>query len=92
MRGSLHGNPGGESGEKPCGRANPSWSFSDWRREEALRVLRIVAERYKGYPCVAGIQVGLPATSLSLCLSVSHKGRERERERERERVRVDKSQ
>ena len=61
----LHGNPGGESTEKPCGHANPKWEFSLWRREEALEVLRIVAERYCENECVTGIQVcNEPAWSI----------------------------
>jgi hypothetical protein len=53
----LHGNPGGESAEKPCGRARRDWSFSMWRREESLECLTIVAKRYKDRDCVAGLQV-----------------------------------
>lgn len=53
----LHGNPGGESQDKPCGRANLSWQFADWRREEAIEVLRFIANRYSGETHVTGIQV-----------------------------------
>ena len=53
----LHGNPGGESGEKPCGRTKRDWNFGHWRRDEALNCLRIIAERYKDFDCVAGVQV-----------------------------------
>mmetsp|Transcript_45657 Transcript_45657/g.141122 ORF Transcript_45657/g.141122 Transcript_45657/m.141122 type:complete len:476 (+) Transcript_45657:44-1471(+) len=53
----LHGNPGGESGDPPCGRRNRAWTQACWRRDEALRVLEIVARRYAGRRCVAGIQV-----------------------------------
>jgi len=53
----LHGNPGGESSEKPCGRSMKSWSFSCWRKDESLEALRIVATRYKDRVHVAGLQV-----------------------------------
>jgi aryl-phospho-beta-D-glucosidase BglC (GH1 family) len=54
----LHGNPGGETEDKPCGRSNEAWCFEDWRRDEALEILSMVAERYKGEPHVTGFQVG----------------------------------
>jgi len=53
----LHGNPGGESGEKPCGRARWDWHLGHWRRQEALECLRFVAKRYKDKECVTGLQV-----------------------------------
>ena len=53
----LHGNPGGESGEKPCGKADATWTFNEWRRDEAIHVLRVIAGRFKDFACVAGIQV-----------------------------------
>lgn len=53
----LHGNPGGESSEKPCGRNLKGWNFSSWRRQEALDAIRIVATRYKDRACVTGFQV-----------------------------------
>ncbi|CAK0894982.1 unnamed protein product, partial [Prorocentrum cordatum] len=53
----LHGNPGGESSERPCGRAWRGWSWRSWRQEEALEVLRQVAARYCGSECVTGLQV-----------------------------------
>ena len=53
----LHGNPGGESSEKPCGRSLKGWHFGTWRRGEALNCLKTVAHRYKDFACVAGLQV-----------------------------------
>jgi len=53
----LHGNPGGESGDHPCGRANPKWTWRNWRFEDSLEVLAEVAQRYGGYDHVTGLQV-----------------------------------
>mmetsp|Transcript_22954 Transcript_22954/g.37991 ORF Transcript_22954/g.37991 Transcript_22954/m.37991 type:complete len:446 (+) Transcript_22954:1-1338(+) len=53
----LHGNPGGETEEKPCGRGNPDWCFEAWRRDEALDVLAMLAERYRDFEHVTGLQV-----------------------------------
>lgn len=53
----LHGAPGGESGEKPCGRERKDWHWRLWRFEESLNALRVLAERYKGHPAVTGISV-----------------------------------
>jgi len=53
----LHGAPGGESSEHPCGREHTGWCWEDWRFEESLRVLELVAKRYKGHPAVTGIGV-----------------------------------
>jgi len=53
----LHGAPGGESSEKPCGRQHKDWRWEDWRIDETLKVLEIVAKRYKGHPAVSGISV-----------------------------------
>ncbi|EOD42083.1 putative cellulase [Emiliania huxleyi CCMP1516] len=53
----LHGNPGGETEEKVCGRAKPDWSWEDWRRDEALEVIALLADRYKEYDHVTGLQV-----------------------------------
>ena len=30
----LHGGPGGESGDRPCGRVDPNWSWEKWRVDE----------------------------------------------------------
>lgn len=57
----LHGCPGGESGEAPCGRHQPRpgsrWHWTHWRFAETLKVLRVVAERYRGRPAVRGLAV-----------------------------------
>ncbi|KAL1502973.1 hypothetical protein AB1Y20_011044 [Prymnesium parvum] len=53
----LHGNPGGETDNKCCGRDHPEWSFDEWRRDEALDVLRAVAARYAHAAAVTGVQV-----------------------------------
>jgi glucan 1,3-beta-glucosidase len=53
----LHGAPGGESGEKPCGREWKDWSWANWRFEESVQALRIIARRYRGHPAVSGISV-----------------------------------
>ena len=55
----LHGCPGGENGLRPCGREKHGWSWQDWRMQESLQVLRIVAQRYCGSHAVTGIQVSL---------------------------------
>ena len=34
----LHGAPGGENGERPCGRTDPSWTWEKWRSDEAFLV------------------------------------------------------
>lgn len=61
----LHGAPGGESGEKPCGRESKSWTWRDWRFDESVETLRILAERYRGNPVVTGISVcNEPAESV----------------------------
>eukprot|EP00927_Polykrikos_kofoidii_P068439 TRINITY_DN63801_c0_g1_i1.p1 TRINITY_DN63801_c0_g1~~TRINITY_DN63801_c0_g1_i1.p1 ORF type:complete len:596 (-),score=88.70 TRINITY_DN63801_c0_g1_i1:439-2226(-) len=53
----LHGNPGGENAERPCGRIDQSWRFYRWRFEESLAVLSLVAKRYCDNPCVTGLQI-----------------------------------
>ncbi|CAK9106196.1 3-beta-glucanase 1) (Exo-1 [Durusdinium trenchii] len=53
----LHGCPGGESGDRPCGRHDSSWSWERWRTDEAVKILAIVAARYCDKSCVTGIQV-----------------------------------
>eukprot|EP00927_Polykrikos_kofoidii_P039221 TRINITY_DN33650_c0_g1_i1.p1 TRINITY_DN33650_c0_g1~~TRINITY_DN33650_c0_g1_i1.p1 ORF type:complete len:737 (+),score=144.49 TRINITY_DN33650_c0_g1_i1:108-2318(+) len=63
----LHGNPGGESAEVPCGRHDSSWTQGRWRRDEALEVLGTVAKRYADRRCVAGVQVANePSTSCNI--------------------------
>lgn len=53
----LHGNPGGESGDAPCGRKWDGWSEGKWRRSEALVVLGKLAARYASRRAVTGVQV-----------------------------------
>lgn len=53
----LHGNPGGESGERPCGRRDSTWTWHRWRRDEAVELLRRLAARFCGAACVTGVQV-----------------------------------
>jgi glucan 1,3-beta-glucosidase len=53
----LHGAPGGESGERPCGCQKGDWHWSMWRFDESIELLRAVSERYSGHPSVAGISV-----------------------------------
>jgi len=53
----LHGAPGGESGEKPCGRERKDWQWNNWRFNDSLEALRIVAHRYRGHPAVTGVAV-----------------------------------
>lgn len=69
----LHGCPGGESGEAPCGRRQRNadkWHHSQWRMKESLDILEMLASRYKSRTCVTGIAVcnepsnTVPATRL----------------------------
>lgn len=56
----LHGAPGGESADAPCGRRQrptSRWHFSHWRTEESLRALEVLALRYKDCEHVTGIAV-----------------------------------
>jgi len=55
----LHGAPGGESGEAPCGRqqAKGAWKWDNWRFNASLKALRLVAQRYQSSPAVTGIAV-----------------------------------
>lgn len=53
----LHGAPGGESGEKPCGRERKDWRWQEWRFDESVAALRVIAARYRGHPAVSGISV-----------------------------------
>eukprot|EP00928_Gymnodinium_smaydae_P079623 TRINITY_DN63501_c0_g1_i1.p1 TRINITY_DN63501_c0_g1~~TRINITY_DN63501_c0_g1_i1.p1 ORF type:complete len:636 (-),score=131.57 TRINITY_DN63501_c0_g1_i1:73-1980(-) len=53
----LHGCPGGESGERPCGRENPDWTWQDWRFDATIEVLKRIAERFRGHPAVTGVSV-----------------------------------
>lgn len=53
----LHGCPGGESSYKTCGHEDPNWCVEQWRRDESVEVLRLVAARYKDVLGVTGLQV-----------------------------------
>jgi len=56
----LHGCPGGESGDAPCGRHQRpvgTWQWSSWRFDETLRALEVLARRYCTSKVVTGIQV-----------------------------------
>lgn len=53
----LHGAPGGESGERPCGRESKDWHWQEWRFDESVAALRAVATRYRGHPAISGISV-----------------------------------
>eukprot|EP00929_Paragymnodinium_shiwhaense_P013080 TRINITY_DN120938_c0_g1_i1.p1 TRINITY_DN120938_c0_g1~~TRINITY_DN120938_c0_g1_i1.p1 ORF type:complete len:613 (-),score=126.15 TRINITY_DN120938_c0_g1_i1:255-2024(-) len=58
----LHGCPGGESGEAPCGfrqRAHEGhqWNWRKFRMEESLKVVEVIAKRYRNRKSVTGIAV-----------------------------------
>lgn len=56
----LHGCPGGESGDAPCGhrqRPEGTWHWRNWRMRQSLEALEVVARRYAGRACVTGIEV-----------------------------------
>jgi glucan 1,3-beta-glucosidase len=57
----LHGAPGGESAEAPSGRRQrpptSCWDWKQWRFEESLQALRLVARRYRNSKVVTGIAV-----------------------------------
>lgn len=56
----LHGCPGGESPDAPCGRRQrpeSKWAWQQWRRLETLKALEVVAQRYSGRKTVTGIAV-----------------------------------
>lgn len=56
----LHGCPGGESGETPCGRRqrpHGTWHWSSWLFGKSLQALGVLAERYRGRATITGIQV-----------------------------------
>jgi len=64
----LHGCPGGESPDAPCGRrVRPAkaWNWKKWNFSQSLRALEKLAQRYCGRACVTGIQVcNEPCTSV----------------------------
>jgi len=56
----LHGCPGGESGEAPCGRRQRpigTWNYKQWRIGQSLEALQVVATRYCSRKCVTGVAV-----------------------------------
>jgi len=56
----LHGCPGGESHDAPCGRRRRPknrWHWKHWRLSESVQVLATLALRYRDRRCVTGIQV-----------------------------------
>jgi len=56
----LHGCPGGESHDAPCGhRSRPkyTWNWTKWRFSESVQVLATLALRYRYRSCITGIQV-----------------------------------
>mmetsp|Transcript_133663 Transcript_133663/g.427208 ORF Transcript_133663/g.427208 Transcript_133663/m.427208 type:complete len:850 (-) Transcript_133663:216-2765(-) len=56
----LHGCPGGESGEAPCGRRqrpHGTWQWQQWDFQASLKILEVVAQRYCDRSCVTGIAV-----------------------------------
>lgn len=53
----LHGAPGGESADKPCGHERKDWHWQNWRFDESIEILRAVASRYRGNAAVTGISV-----------------------------------
>eukprot|EP00435_Cladocopium_sp_Y103_P015327 s274_g3.t1 len=53
----LHGCPGGESPDAPCGRVFRGWDWTCWRRTETLQALEVVARRYCDRSHVKGLAV-----------------------------------
>jgi len=53
----LHGCPGGESPDAPCGRVFRGWDWTCWRRIETLQALEVVARRYCDRSHVKGLAV-----------------------------------
>eukprot|EP00929_Paragymnodinium_shiwhaense_P118461 TRINITY_DN90385_c0_g1_i1.p1 TRINITY_DN90385_c0_g1~~TRINITY_DN90385_c0_g1_i1.p1 ORF type:complete len:849 (+),score=136.99 TRINITY_DN90385_c0_g1_i1:244-2790(+) len=56
----LHGAPGGESAEAPCGRRQrpvDRWRWRRWRFRESLQALEVLTKRYRGSRVVTGIAV-----------------------------------
>mmetsp|Transcript_87881 Transcript_87881/g.246820 ORF Transcript_87881/g.246820 Transcript_87881/m.246820 type:complete len:635 (-) Transcript_87881:70-1974(-) len=63
----LHGAPGGESGDPPSGRRHRSWHWTQWRFDDSLRALEVVARRYCMRKAVTGIEVcNEPSNSVPL--------------------------
>jgi len=56
----LHGCPGGESGDAPCGRRQRpvgTWHWRRWRLRPSIQVLKVLASRYRSRKSVTGIEV-----------------------------------
>jgi len=53
----LHGCPGGESADPPCGHQDRSWSWQRWRFNESLDALKALCLRYRGRKAVTGVEV-----------------------------------
>jgi len=56
----LHGCPGGESGDAPCGRRQRpegTWRWQQWDMDASLAALEVVCLRYRDRACVTGVQV-----------------------------------
>ncbi|CAJ1328533.1 unnamed protein product [Effrenium voratum] len=56
----LHGCPGGESPEAPCGRRQrpeSRWNWRHWDFAASLNVLQVLAKRYASRACVTGLAV-----------------------------------
>eukprot|EP00283_Hemiselmis_rufescens_P018614 CAMPEP_0173458576 /NCGR_PEP_ID=MMETSP1357-20121228/59840_1 /TAXON_ID=77926 /ORGANISM="Hemiselmis rufescens, Strain PCC563" /LENGTH=421 /DNA_ID=CAMNT_0014425955 /DNA_START=18 /DNA_END=1280 /DNA_ORIENTATION=- len=53
----LHSGVGFQSGHHATGRENPQWKPEDWDTDATVRVLAMVAERYKDARSVSGIGV-----------------------------------
>lgn len=56
----LHGCPGGESAEAPCGRRQRPygiWQWRDWDMAQTLKALEVLVSRYNQRRCVTGIAV-----------------------------------
>lgn len=56
----LHGCPGGESGEAPCGhrqRPDGTWTWRQWNVRKSLEAVEYIAKRYAGRSCVTGVAV-----------------------------------
>mmetsp|Transcript_58385 Transcript_58385/g.126298 ORF Transcript_58385/g.126298 Transcript_58385/m.126298 type:complete len:670 (+) Transcript_58385:49-2058(+) len=53
----LHGCPGGESAEPPCGHEDGSWNWRHWRFDESLKALKALCLRYRGRKAVTGVEV-----------------------------------
>eukprot|EP00933_Yihiella_yeosuensis_P084832 TRINITY_DN9952_c0_g6_i1.p1 TRINITY_DN9952_c0_g6~~TRINITY_DN9952_c0_g6_i1.p1 ORF type:complete len:637 (+),score=108.86 TRINITY_DN9952_c0_g6_i1:51-1913(+) len=69
----LHGCPGSESPEAPCGRRQrpaTKWNWKHWDFDKSLDILEMLAKRYSSRSCVTGVAVcnepsgEVPATAL----------------------------